>query len=348
MSENRFCTKCGMKLEDGAIFCTKCGQKVDEVQESFQQPVHNQVSPQGQAVTNQAVPQGQQVYGQSVNSQVPLQGQPMNNQAPQQQGQPMYSQVPPQGQPMNNQAPQQGQPMYNQVPPQGQQVNNQAPQQGQPMNSQAPQQGQPMYGQVPPQGQSMNSQASQQGQPMYNQVPPQRPPMNSQIPQQSQPMYNQMPPQGQPGYSNMPSEIKGKSSNKKGILAVVGVVALFAIGFFVWKTFFSYPSSPEGVAKAFISSIMEDKDAKKAASYVSDDVEVSGADISDLQDICDEMDSYDIDIKNIKATDVEKDGNYAEVEIEIAVEFMGEKDTQTADISLQKEDGKWKVVDYYE
>jgi hypothetical protein len=259
----------------------------------------------------------------------------------------MNNQAPQYGQPMNNQVPQQGQPISNQAP-QGQPINNQAPQQSQPMNNQAPQQGQPMYNQVPPQGQPMNSQAPQQGQPMYNQVPLQKPVMNSQLPQQSQPMYNQMPAQGQPGYNNMPSENTGKRSNMKGIVAVVGVVALFAIGFFVWKTFFSYPSSPEGVAKAFISSIMEDKDAKKAASYVSDDVEVSGADISDLQDICDEMDSYDIDIKNIKATDVEKDGNYAEVEIEIAVEFMGEKDTQTADISLQKEDGKWKVIDYYE
>lgn len=53
-----FCTKCGNKLEDGAVFCDECGAKIERKQQQtttenqYYQSQQNQSSPAGEALNN--------------------------------------------------------------------------------------------------------------------------------------------------------------------------------------------------------------------------------------------------------------------------------------------------------
>lgn len=160
-----------------------------------------------------------------------------------------------------------------------------------------------------------------------------------------QPSVNQQQPNySAPVYSPIPDENQKVKNDKQGkiIAGVFGLIAVVAIVFFVYKGFFSYPSKPADVAEKFLNEMMVDFDAAGAKKYLEEDA----GEYDEIKDACDVIKSSGIKVKKIKATDTEVDGNYAEVRVSVTATWMGEKETQEADVSLEKIDGKWKVIDF--
>ena len=164
--------------------------------------------------------------------------------------------------------------------------------------------------------------------------------------QEVQPTTNQMPPQyTAPVYNQIPDENQKAKNDKQGkiIVGVFGVITALAIVFFVYKGFFSYPSKPEDVAKNCFNAMMIDFDAKEAQKYV----ELEEVEYDDIKDLCDSIKSSEIKIKKIKIVDTEIDGDYADVTLSMTASIGGETETEEGYVSLEKIDGKWKVVNFY-
>ncbi len=160
-----------------------------------------------------------------------------------------------------------------------------------------------------------------------------------------QPTVNQQQPQySAPIYSSIPNENQIAKNDKQGkiIAGVFGLIAVIAIVFFVYKGFFSYPSKPADVAEKFLNEMMVDFDASGAKKYLEEDA----GEYDEIKEACDAIKSSGIKVKKIKVTDTEIEGNYAEVTVSVTATWLGEKETQEADVSLEKIDGKWKVIDF--
>lgn len=153
----------------------------------------------------------------------------------------------------------------------------------------------------------------------------------------------QQPEYSAPVYSPIPNENQ-KKNDKQGkiIIGVFGAIAVLAIVFFVYKGFFAYPSKPADVAEKFMNAMMVDYDAGKVKKYIEADTD----EYDEIKEVCDSIKLSGIKVKKIKVTDTEVDGNYAEVTISVTAVWMGEKQTEEADVSLEKIDGKWKVIDF--
>jgi len=147
-----------------------------------------------------------------------------------------------------------------------------------------------------------------------------------------------------------PEEVVKKSSGSKKIIAIViaaAVVLAFVFGAFALLGGGYSQSTPEKAVKSLFKSIYEsDVDAfismipgeeVKALKEYMDDKAIKEY----LEPILDQMNESIADemgkdwIKEIKILDVDKDGDYASVEVEID----GESDT----MELEKIDGKWYV-----
>jgi uncharacterized membrane protein YvbJ len=155
--------------------------------------------------------------------------------------------------------------------------------------------------------------------------------------------YMQQPEYSAPVYNPIPNENQ-KKNDKQGkiIIGVFGAIAVLAIVFFIYKGFFSYPSKPADVAEKFMSAMMVDFDAGKVKKYVDVDID----DYDDIKEVCDSIKLSGIKVKKIKVTNTDVEGNYAEVTISVTATWLGEKQTEEAKISLEKVDGKWKVIDF--
>ncbi|WP_455714054.1 zinc-ribbon domain-containing protein [Anaerosporobacter sp.] len=147
-----------------------------------------------------------------------------------------------------------------------------------------------------------------------------------------------------PVYSPIPDENQKMKNDKQGkiIAGVFGLIAVLAIVFLVYKGFFSYPSKPADVAEKFINAVMVDFDAKSAQKYIVSEVD----DYDEIKEICEAIEDSGIKVKKVKVSDTEVDGDYAEVTLSITVSLLGQTETQDADVSLEKINGKWKVIDF--
>ena len=147
-----------------------------------------------------------------------------------------------------------------------------------------------------------------------------------------------------PAYNHFPNENQKGKNDKQGkvIVGVFGAIAVLAIVFFVYKGFFAYPSKPAEVAKKCFNAMMIDFDAKEAGKYV----ELDEVDYDEIKELCDEIKTSSIKVKKIKIEGTDIEGDYAEVTLSITASWLGETETQEGDVSLQKIDGKWKVIDF--
>ena len=155
---------------------------------------------------------------------------------------------------------------------------------------------------------------------------------------QNQPQYTA------PAYSPIPDDNQMVKSDKQGkvIIGVFGAIAALAIIFFVYKGFFAYPSKPADVAKKCFNAMMIDYDSKEAQKYF----ELDEVDYEEIKELCDGFKYSGMKIKEIKVLDTEIEGNYAEVTLSLTASWLGETETEEGEVSLQKIDGKWKIIDF--
>lgn len=158
------------------------------------------------------------------------------------------------------------------------------------------------------------------------------------------PTLNQLPPEyAAPAYSQIPSDIQKAKNNKQGklIAGVLGAIAVLIVIFIVYKGFFAYPSKPAEVAKKCFEAMMIDYDAKEAEKYVGLEVEND-----EIEELCDSIKDSGIKVKKISIVSTDIDEDYAEVTLSIKASWLGETSTEDGYVSLQKIDGKWKVIDF--
>lgn len=160
--------------------------------------------------------------------------------------------------------------------------------------------------------------------------------------QQMNPNMNQQP-YNVPQYSSYPTAEQQKNNKSgKAIAAIIGVVAVAAAIFLVYKVFFSYPSKPEDVAVNFVEALMVDMDASETGKYVIEEVNDAG----DIKEVINEFKGQGFKISNVRSTDVEKDGDTAEVTVEVKISLAGQSVTEEMTLELTKVSGKWKVSDF--
>lgn len=147
----------------------------------------------------------------------------------------------------------------------------------------------------------------------------------------------------QPINSSVPEQVAKTGNNKtKGIVLAGGILVVLAVIFVIYKSFFSYPSDPGDVAVKFLNAMMVDYDADEAEKYI----DMSMVSEGDIDEVCDSVKLMNVKISKIKVTNKEVDGNYAEIEFTATMSFLGEKEENEGTVSLEKMDGKWKVVDF--
>ena len=88
--------------------------------------------------------------------------------------------------------------------------------------------------------------------------------------------------------------------------------------------------------------MMIDYDSKEAQKYF----ELDEVDYEEIKELCDGFKYSGIKIKEIKVLDTEIEGNYAEVTLSLTASWLGETETEEGEVSLQKIDGKWKIIDF--